>query len=625
MSRLIVLCEKYSKKSSKESNLIKNLLLTLSVTCFITNIANADQTLLPPIEKFTGKSERLIKDSSHLWQTPAEQTGLASTPNYLETFEYIDKLVDSSAKLVQLEIGRSPQNRAINVVLATSNGISSLESIASSPKFTVFIQAGIHSGEIDGKDAGLMLLRDIIHGDQEKLLDNVNIVFLPILSVDGHERSSEFNRVNQRGPTNMGWRTTAQNLNLNRDYAKADAPEMRAVISALKMSEADLYIDIHVTDGEDYQYDITYGFNGEHGYSPNISRYLQQKLRPTIDEALKQNGHLASALVFGLDSMNFSKGIYGWTASPRFSNGWGDARHLPTILVENHSLKPYKQRVLGTYIFLQQMLVTLNSNGQELIAATEKDKKHRPENLVVDFALDMDNPTREDFHGIDYTVAIDDLTGIEYVNWNGKKKLYKNMPTYWQKKPKVPKAYYVGVEHTEVISLLKLQGIKVEPIEQPVQLKLTQLTAVDHKFNDTAFEGRQTVTSTFSAKELTQQIDNRWVKITTDQDLGKFAVTLLDPNGPDSLFSWGSFNQMFQRTEYIESYVIVPLAHKMLADEKLLAEFRQAFPSSSTKSTESNERTDLFKEQRNEKMRWLYERSKYYDKQYLKYPVLLQY
>ncbi|WP_068545503.1 M14 family metallopeptidase [Thalassotalea crassostreae] len=595
----------------------------------MTNIANADQTLLPPIEKFTGKSELLIKDSSHPWQTPAERFGLNSTPNYVETFEYIDRLVDSSSKLVQLELGHSPQNRAIKVVLATSDGLSTLESIASSPKFTVFIQAGIHSGEIDGKDAGLMLLRDIIHGDQQELLDNVNVVFLPILNVDGHERSSEFNRVNQRGPTNMGWRTTAQNLNLNRDYAKADAVEMRAVITALEKTSADLYIDIHVTDGEDYQYDITYGFNGEHGYSPNISRYLQQKLRPAIDDALKDNGHLASALVFGLDSMNFSKGIYGWTASPRFSNGWGDARHLPTILVENHSLKPYKQRVLGTYIFLQQMLVTLNGNGQELIVATEKDKKHRPKNLVVDFVLDMDNPTREDFHGIDYTVAIDDLTGIEYVNWNGKKKLYKNMPTYWQKKPKtivkVPKAYYLGTEHTEVIKLLKLQGIKVEQIDQSTRLKLTQLTAVDHKFNDTAFEGRQTVSSTFLEKELEQKIDSRWVRINTDQDLGKFAVTLLDPHGTDSLFSWGSFNQMFQRTEYIETYVIVPLAQKMLADDKLLAEFKQAFPSSATKSSDQNEQRDLFKEQRNDKMRWIYERSNYYDKQYLKYPVLIQY
>lgn len=121
------------------------------------------------------------------------------------------------------------------------------------------VQAGIHSGEIDGKDAGMMLLRDIAFGGKQSLLNKVNFLFIPILSVDAHERSSEYNRPNQRGPENMGWRTNAQNLNLNRDYAKLDTKELRAVVKVMNEYNPVLYMDIHVTDGADYQYDITFG------------------------------------------------------------------------------------------------------------------------------------------------------------------------------------------------------------------------------------------------------------------------------------------------------------------------------------------------------------------------------
>jgi len=111
-------------------------------------------------------------------------------------------------------------------------------------KIVLLIQAGIHAGEIDGKDAGLMLIRDlVIHGRDPELLEKVTILFMPIFSVDGHERSGPHNRINQNGPEEMGWRTTAQNLNLNRDYLKADAPEMRAWLRLFNDWEPEFFVD----------------------------------------------------------------------------------------------------------------------------------------------------------------------------------------------------------------------------------------------------------------------------------------------------------------------------------------------------------------------------------------------
>ena len=132
-------------------------------------------------------------------------------------------------------------------------------------------------------------LRDIAFGGKSHLLDAATFVFVPIFNADGHERSSEWNRPNQRGPVHQGWRTTAQNLNLNRDYMKAESLEMQAMLDLINEVKPALYFDLHVTDGIDYQYDITYGFHGWDGtfaWSPQIGAWLDRAWRPAVDAAL---------------------------------------------------------------------------------------------------------------------------------------------------------------------------------------------------------------------------------------------------------------------------------------------------------------------------------------------------
>ncbi|TRX52481.1 M14 family metallopeptidase [Thalassomonas sp. M1454] len=610
-------------------------ILLILITLLLSQLAWADDSILPPIKNFQGASLELIQGADNPWQTPAEKTGLTSTPNYKDSVEYLTKLVKSDPRLTMQSLGKSPQNRDIWLVVASTDGASNAKQLSANKKPTLLIQAGIHAGEIDGKDAGLMILRDIVKGDKAHLLEQVNILFLPILNVDGHERSSEFNRVNQRGPKNMGWRTNSQNLNLNRDFAKADTIEIQILMQTINEWQPSLYFDVHVTDGEDYQYDITYGFNGEHADSPATSKWLAETFTPYVNNDLAKNGHRGNPLVFGLDSMDFNKGLFGWTAGLRFSNGWGDTRHLPTILVENHSLKPYKQRVLGTYVFIESSLKLLAKQHKQLALAVEKDSSSRPEVLTLAWDLDKKNPTYDNFLGIQYEKKTDTLTGIEYIAWTGKEKTYKDYPTFWARLPKVtvqvPKAYYIPPQYQEVISRLQTQGVKFETLMKNTEVHTTQLIAVDPSFGSKPFEGHMTASASFDQVEITTVLPKGTIKVVTDQTLGRLAVALLDPRGPDSYFSWGFFNQMFQRTEYIESYVMVPLAKKILAnDDSLKKEFLAAFPEQDTKSTKDGNKSpgslnELFASKPGEKMQWLYQRSKYHDNEYLKYPVLLSY
>jgi murein tripeptide amidase MpaA len=169
------------------------------------------ESFLPPVPAWSGASEKLILPKSHKWATPGEPD-LISSPSFDDTIAWLQK-VDKASNLVGMEtFATTPQGRKLQAVIVSKDGATLNKS---KPLF--LIQAGIHSGEIDGKDAGLMLIRDICFNGRDELIDKVNIVFVPVFNADGHERTSAHNRPNQRGPKSMGWRNNAQNLNLNRD------------------------------------------------------------------------------------------------------------------------------------------------------------------------------------------------------------------------------------------------------------------------------------------------------------------------------------------------------------------------------------------------------------------------
>src|SRR5581483_12063859 len=208
------------------------------------------QAPLPPAIPWNGKSRELIAKPDQKWITVAENTGFRATSTYTQTVAYLRELALAAPELRMISLGRSPEGRDIWMVVASRDRLFTPETLHRSMRPTLFVQAGIHAGEIDGKDAGLMFLRELTMNPRFRpLLERANLLFVPILNVDGHERASQFNRMNQRGPEVTGWRTNARNLNLNRDYAKLDTPEIRAVVTALDQWKPDLFVDIHVSDG----------------------------------------------------------------------------------------------------------------------------------------------------------------------------------------------------------------------------------------------------------------------------------------------------------------------------------------------------------------------------------------
>ena len=580
--------------------------------------AAANFSHLPPLMPWQGESETLLKQDG-LLLTDFELSGGTDSPNYEQSMAYLQRLADANPTQFEIiSLAKSAQGRDIKMLVASSDKVKSPAHLRNSNKPTLLIQAGIHSGEIDGKDAGFMLLRDIATGKRLDILEQVNVLFIPILNVDGHERASEFNRINQRGPAVMGFRTNAKNLNLNRDYMKLDTQGVQALTRVVNDYQPDLYLDIHVTDGADYQYDITYGYNPSFAsVTPKIAKAMDELVTPVINKKLEQGGHIPGPLVFVRNKMEFKEGLVGWVATPRYSNGWGELRHLPTILVENHSLKPYKQRVLGTYLLIDGAIEALSNNAQALTNAVSESIKTQHDTLVVErsYAKEADYIS---FKGIAYEHYQSDVTGAKEVRYLGQAEEYEKLPIYWKKDIKtevsVPKAFYIPSQYQQVIRVLKMQGIALEPADIKNSDTLTQLVVDDFKFESVPFEGRVRVSASFDEQQVNLDTQNQWLKVTTNNKLGLLATHLLHPQAEDSLFQWGFFNTIFQRTEYVENYALAPYAQTMLEQNpELKAEYEQKL------------KDKTFAQDSNARRAWLYKQTPYYDKRFLKYPILMQY
>ena len=567
---------------------------------------------LPPPVPWDGKSRQLIAKPDDRWITIAEKTSFHATSTYDQTVIWLRQLAAVVPEVRLVSLGRSPEGRDIWMVIVSRDRLFTPETLQRSARPSLLVQAGIHAGEIDGKDAGLMFLRELtVNGRWRSLLDRANFMFVPIFNVDGHEHASPYGRINQRGPDVTGWRTNAQNLNLNRDYTKADTDEVRAMIAALDRWHPDLYMDIHVTDGADYQYDITFGWNaGVH--SPQSARWLDVTLAPAVRGALRSMGHIPGPLI----SEDPANGLTVVTLPPRFSTGYGDLRHIPSILVETHSLKPYEQRVLATLVLIQSAFQTLGVEGVGLKRAAMVDTESRPNPVPLEWRIPSASAVVEmlDFLAIESHTLPSTISGAPRVEYTGKP-VTKHLAVYRQNEVSVSvpraRAYWIPAAWNEIADRLKIHGISVDRISEARDVNVDMYRLDDPKFDAEPFEGHTRVVAKPRIERRTERFPAGSFRVSTEQPLGDLVAVLLEPSSADSLLQWGFFHSIFQRTEYAEAYVTEAMAEQMLAaDPALKSEFEQRLATDEGFRASAAQRLDFF-----------YSRTPFADPRWRLYPI----
>ena len=562
----------------------------------------------------------ILQAQNDTWLTWYEKLGFVETPRYDKTVEYCKQLDDASSLIKYSSFGKSPQGRDLPIIIVDKNQNFTPESVRKSGNAVLLIEACIHAGESEGKDAGLMLIRDIvINKKYPELLNHVTILFIPIFNVDGHERFSAYNRINQNGPKEMGWRTTAQNLNLNRDFTKADAPEMQYWLKMYSNWLPDFFIDVHTTDGADYQYTITYGMqilgNMNKAHTDWQKKYLSE-----VEELLKKDNVLMFPYVSFRQWHNPKSGLIQGIAPPRYSTGYSSIQNRPGLLIETHMLKDYKTRVDAVYHMVRHSLEIMNTDFEKLIQINSNadkevaSKEFRNKELIVSYKTSADSSIVK-FKGIDYDIVKSDLTGDLWFIYGKEPKEFDIVSFEKQKavdKVKLPEAYIIPVEWTQVIERLALHGIKYKTLKEPTELEVEMIRFSNVNFANSSFEGRQMVQDFNTQKFITKkEFPAGSVVVEMNQRTALIIAHLLEPIAPDSYVRWGFFNPIFERKEYVETYVMEKMAREMIAkNPDLKIEYDKAV--AENPEYYNNQYTKLF---------WFFERTPYWDQQLNLYPI----
>jgi hypothetical protein len=559
------------------------------------------------------------------WQTPAEKSGFVTTPNYDETLAYLERLAKAAPGKIHLErFGTTPQGRPMMSVVASGSGVFTPEAARTARVPVILVQAGIHSGEIEGKDAGLALLRDFaVTGKLPHLLDHAVLVFIPVYNIDGHEKSSPYNRINQNGPAQMGARGQAQYLNLNRDYVKADAPETRAWLKLWQHWRPDFLIDVHTTDGADYQYDLTWYLEDPHKLPAGVSAWQQQAMAQVLP-AYEARGHLASIYLEFKDGANPLKGIENFGSGARFSTGYAALQNRPALLIETHMLKPYAVRVQGTYDLVELLLDYAGQHGADLIRANAQADEAtvaRANDPAAQVPISFEaDPHATDFtlKGYAYTVTHSDISGSNWIQYDPKTPKTYVIPNWNGLLPDVtiapPAAYVVPAQWQDVIARLDAHGIRYQRLACSITLHGTSYQIDDPVWSEHPFEGHHMLRS-FKASRIARKdlLPAGSVVVPLDQPAANVAIALLEPQAEDSLLRWGYLDAIFEPKEYGEPRVVEKLARDMLQHSPVLAaEFASKLKTDPAFAASPQRRLDFF-----------FEKSPWYAVQDVgRYPVL---
>lgn len=489
-----------------------------------------------------------------------------------------------------LEFGRSAEGRPMLALLASRADPERVP--------VLMLQGGIHPGESDGKDAGFIALRELLQGSSAAgVLEQIAILFVPAFNVDGHERFGRWNRPNQRGPEETGWRTTAQNLNLNRDYTKADTPEMQAMLALIRSWDPLLCADLHVTDGADFQPDVSLQAEPINQGDPALYASARQ-LRDALLDKLASQGSLGLPFYPDLaEADNPASGFQLTVYSPRFSTGYFPQRNRFTVLVETHSWKDYATRVRVTrnvIVALAQLTATHGAAWRALAhQADESAQRIAGTEVTLDYTAAWHEPARGirsdrgdaalahyiDFKGYAYRRSVSPISGELATVYDPQRPQIWHVPFRDEVQPalvvKAPLAGYLvpSAWSTEIGARLALHGIVCRSVPRTLgALPVEAFRASRVQFGSTPFEGRMRVQLSGEWHPETHDFPAGSLFVPIAQPCARLVMHLLEPQAPDSLAAWGLFNACFEQKEYMEAYVAEEIARTMLAQDPHLQE-----------------------------------------------------
>jgi len=559
--------------------------------------------------------ESETQDEKSSYPTHYESSDGMETATYQQTIDYYITLARDFPEINIHTIGKTDSGYPLHTVTFNPDGDFNYENIRKE-KSIILINNGIHPGESDGIDATMMLYRDLA---TKKLAmpKNTVLVTIPIYNIGGSLNRNSTTRANQNGPLEYGFRGNARNYDLNRDFIKMDTQNAQTFAQIFHMVKPDVFIDNHVSNGADYQYTLTHLFTQHNKLGGEMGEYLHDTLMPSLENSLAEKEWDITPYVNVFNTppeMGFSQ----FMDHPRYSTGYTTLWSTLGLMVETHMLKPYKQRVEGTYDLMQSLIEVVEVEHKNIKVLRKKTLENNLDlsEYYFNWQVDTTQSSILKFKGYEAEQFTSEVTGLPRLKYNRDKPFTKE--TVYQDyfypldTVEVPDAYIVKRSWKKVIERLDANKIQYTPIKKDTALSVEAYKIRDYDTRNAPYEGHYLHSNTQVDKGIKKvHFREGDLLVPTRQPGIRYLMETLEPQGADSFFNWNFFDTVLQRKEGFSPYVFEDVALEMLQKDSLLLQEFEA-----KKEAELNFANNWYAQ-----LNWIFERSEHFEEAYLTYPI----
>ncbi len=489
--------------------------------------------------------------------TRAERSGYTETSSYKDVLAFLDSLRGTGAPLSFGTMHQTNEMRDLKYVIASRPVVNTPSEAAATGKPVVYVQANIHAGEVEGKEALLALLRDLSRAPAPNVLDSIVLIAVPIYNADGNERwaSQETQRSEQNGPARVGQRPNAQNLDLNRDYIKAEAPETQASLEMFSAWDPAVFVDLHTTDGSYHGYALTYS-PSLHPSAPlgDYSRVMLAELRRRVRErdgfeTFDYGNFYDGGREVSTDSVH--SGWYTYDSHPRFGTNYMGLRGRVSVLSEAFSHDPFERRVKSTYAFVRELLSLTAERAAELRALEARADAEIVSGARPMIALRSALPATAPSVPVRYEILerTGDSTRTQAGVPRGLRRtgriVTRSMPVFDRFVPAlsvtIPDAYWFT--DSSVARRLQLHGVRVDSVGTTRAARVQRFVVDSVVKAPRPFQGHNEVRLTGLWSDAGAMPAGGYL-VSTHQRLGRVAAYLLEPESDDSFATWNAFDSV---------------------------------------------------------------------------------
>ncbi|MDR6301518.1 M14 family metallopeptidase [Mesonia maritima] len=556
---------------------------------------------------------RLVKEYD--FTTRFEKSEGKETATYPEIIKFYEDLDDAFTSVSMEEYGETDSGEPLHLVIYNPDKDFDFEDLQKD-KNILFINNGIHPGESDGIDATMLMLRDFAQ-DFIQLPKNTVIAAIPVYNIGGALNRNFHSRTNQNGPKSYGFRGNAQNYDLNRDFIKTDTKNTRAFAEIFHQLKPDFFIDNHVSNGADYQYTLTHLFTQHNKLSGKLGNYLEEDFRVKLEDSLTKKDWSITPYV-NVFNESPEVGFSQFLDHPRYSTGYVSLWNTPGMMVETHMLKPYKERVKGTYELMLSAIKILENDGTKIKNLKKEADSifQQKKEYYLNYEVDSSQTSTLAFKGYEAERIKSKITGKDRLKYDRNKPYTKDIKYYNSFKPSdtvnIPKAYIIPQGWWKVIDLLKLNQIEMTALEKDSIMEIESYRIEDYQTRENAYEGHYPhfATKVFASTKKVKFRKGDFI-VATNQLGIRYLLETLEPMAVDSFFNWNFFDTILQQKEHFSPYVFEDLAWNLLQENP---ELKHRF------ETKKKENRD-FRNNWYAQLDWIHKQTSYYEDAHLQYPI----